>query len=390
MTGKRKGTDGRDMCSQLLEDGNYCPNKASARDLCAKHAGYHDKGICTYDLGNGTYCPNKASARDLCAKHAGYCDKGICTYDHGNDTYCPNKAKVRGLCATHAGYRDKGTCFYELENGTTCHNKARARGLCDAHAGYQDKGTCSHPLGNGTFCPQKAKNRGLCSTHAGYQRCEADCCKYLDGSSWAEHKHPVSGIRICTFAARVLVAQALYHDGDVMKYKHWMKFFGFKRDLVLRAEHAFYFMLVQEVPELSRMVRALDQSVAYALEGKAKRFTDPRPDYLHYNPAVNMALYGEFDENDNHEDNDARLGMITDQVGCGLERTYVFRVRAHINDPSRALFVRKVHHKHHTYYSATDRGKQVVQTVAQHVRECLALMSLDVPPTAQNKKVLFG
>jgi len=179
-------------------------------------------------------------------------------------------------------------------------------------------------------------------------------------------------------------------DGDVAKYKDWMKHFGFKRDLVLRAEHAFYFMLVQEVPELAQMVRALDQSVASALEGKAKRSTDPRPDYLHYSPTVNMALYGEFDENDNHEDDDDRLRRITEQVGCGLERTYVFRVRAHLDDPSRALFVRKVHHKHHTYYSATDRGKQVVQKVAQHVRECLALMSLEVPPTEENNKVLFG
>jgi hypothetical protein len=199
----------------------------------------------------------------------------------------------------------------------------------------------------------------------------------------------VSGINICTFAARVLVAQALYNDGDVAKYKDWMKFFGFKKDLVLRAEHAFYFMLVQEVPELAQMVRALDQSVASAIEGKAKQSTDPRPDYLHYNPAANMALYGEFDETDNHEDDDNRLRRITDQVGCGLARTYVFRIKAHLEDPQRALFVRKIHKKHHAYYAATDRGKQIIQDVAQHVRECLALMSLQILPTEQNNKVVF-
>jgi hypothetical protein len=206
----------------------------------------------------------------------------------------------------------------------------------------------------------------------------------------ATKKHPVSGTNICTFAARVLVTHALYNDGDVAKYKDWMKHFGFKKDLVLRAEHAFYFMLVQEVPELAQMVRALDQSVASALEGKAKQSTDPRPDYLHYNPAVNMALYGEFDEHDNHEDDDNRLRRITDQVGCGLARTYVFRIKAHLEDPQRALFVRKVHHKHHAYYTATDRGKEVVQKVAQHVRECLALMSLQIPPTEENNKVIFA
>jgi hypothetical protein len=229
-----------------------------------------------------------------------------------------------------------------------------------------------------------------CISCGGGCRCEADCCKYLEDSAYSKHKHPVSGIRICTFAARVLVAQALYTDGDVTKYKAWMKHFGFKRDLVLRAEHAFYFMLVQEVPELAQMVRALDQSVASALEGKTKRSTDQRPDYLHYSPAVNMALYGEFDEHNNHEDDDDRIRRIADQVGCGLERTYVFRVKAHIEDPQRALFVRKIHKKHHAYYTATERGKKVVQKVAQHVRECLALMSLQIPPTEENNKIIFA
>ena len=308
-------------------------------------------------------------------------DKCSKELDDGNN--CTNKVHHRGLCRTHL-YGRKECEWTNEKTGTKCEKVAQcATKFCKKHGGGP---RCEEPgCPNGAISPTK-----FCVTHGGGPRCKADCCKYLDEPSCARFKHPVSGIKICTFAARVLVCQALLVDGDVAKYKEWMKHFGFKRDLVLRAEHAFYFMLVQEVPELAQMVRALDQSVASALEGKAKRSTDPRPDYLHYSPTVNMALYGEFDENDNHEDDDDRLRRITEQVGCGLERTYVFRVRAHLDDPSRALFVRKVHHKHHTYYSATDQGKQVVQKVAQYVRECLALMSLETPPTEENNKVVFS
>jgi hypothetical protein len=305
------------------------------------------------------------------------------------------------FCITHGG-------------GSRCQHEGCAKSaiyktlFCKAHGGgdrCQYEGCTKSAMGKTPFCIEhgggiRCQHKGciksaqgktpFCIAHGGGNRCEAVCCKYLEKPTVATQKHPVSGIRICTFAARVLAAQALYNDGDVAKYKDWMKHFGFKKDLVMRAEHAFYFMLVQEVPELAQMIRALDQSVSSALEGKAKQSTDPRPDYLHYNPAVNMALYGEFDEHDNHEDDDIRLRRITDQVGCGFARTYVFRVRAHLDDPSRALFVRKIHKTHHTYYSATVRGKEVVQKVAQHVRECLALMSLQIPPTEENNKVVFA
>jgi hypothetical protein len=384
MTGKRKRADDstfpnkvktRGKCSYKLTDGATCPNKELSKGLCAKHA--YPMGICSYKFTSGTPCINKAKARGLCHKHA--YPTGTCSYKLAPGITCTNKEDRKGLCSKHAGYKRR---LCEKEG---CTSSTQGSGFCKKHGGgyrcqWPDKRCTKHAQGGTKFC----------ASHGGCKKCEADCCKNLQDPSVAAHKHPVSGCRICTFAARVLVAQALYTDGDVAKYKEWMKHFGFKKDLVLRAEHAFYFMLVKEVPKLAQMVRALDQSIASALEGKAKRSVDPRPDYLHYSPAANMALYGEFDEHDNHEDDDNRLRRIADQVGCGIERTYVFRVKAHLEDPSRALFVRKIHNKHHTYYSATDRGKQVVQEVAQHVRECLALMTLEIPPVEQNSKVVFG
>jgi hypothetical protein len=197
-------------------------------------------------------------------------------------------------------------------------------------------------------------------------------------------------MRICTFQARILVLEAQFVEGNIDKYEARMRHFGFKKDKVIRPEHLFYHMLVKLVPELTQMIRALDQSIASAVEGKAKRVSEPRPDYMHYDPAVNMACYGEFDERDDHEDDDDRLRRITNQIACGYERTYIFRVRAHMNDKSKALFERKICSRHYVYYVPTARGKQVVEQVAQHVQACITLMKFDIPPTPDNNKVIFN
>jgi len=51
-----------------------------------------------------------------------------------------------------------------------------------------------------------------------------------------------------------------------------------------------------------------------------------------------MALHGEFDEN---EDDHDRLRKIAHYAGCGWERTYYFRIMAHIGDPERALLKKR-------------------------------------------------
>jgi len=166
-----------------------------------------------------------------------------------------------------------------------------------------------------------------------------------------------------------------------------MKYFHFKRDVACRAEQAFYYALVRRVPHLKELERVLDESVLSKLLGKAKCVNDPRPDYFHFYQPTNMALLGEFDETDNHEDSSQRLATICHHAGCGIERTYVFRVRAHIGG-SNAVCVRRSH-RGSVHYVLTQRGMEILNNVVEYVQHCLRLMRDGIPPTRENRKVIF-
>ncbi|EWM27138.1 hypothetical protein Naga_100010g84 [Nannochloropsis gaditana] len=70
----------------------------------------------------------------------------------------------------------------------------------------------------------------------------------------------------------------------------------FRRELVLREEHVFYHELVKMVPKLASLRRMLDDSVLSKLVGKSRSLEDSLPDYYHLNEATNIALHGEFHE----------------------------------------------------------------------------------------------
>ena len=92
-----------------------------------------------------------------------------------------------------------------------------------------------------------------------------------------------------------------------------------------------------------------------------------------------MALHGEFDENDQHEDDHDRLREIAHHAGCGWERTYYFRIMAHIGNPELALFKRMAN-EFGGYYVITPRGEVVLDQVAAYVTECLDRMEAGVMP----------
>jgi len=85
--------------------------------------------------------------------------------------------------------------------------------------------------------------------------------------------------------------------------------------MVLRAEHVFYYELVKMVPRLALFRRVLDETVLAKLLGKIQSVKDPRPDYFHLNEESNMALHGEFDETDDHEEDEERLRVIAHHAG---------------------------------------------------------------------------
>jgi len=52
-------------------------------------------------------------------------------------------------------------------------------------------------------------------------------------------------------------------------------------------------------------------------------------------------------------------------AGCGIERTYVFRVRAHIGS-NNAVCVRRSH-QGSVYYVLTQRGMEILNNVVEYV-----------------------
>jgi hypothetical protein len=102
---------------------------------------------------------------------------------------------------------------------------------------------------------------------------------------------------------------------------------------------------------------------------------------------TNMALHGEFGENNQHEDDHDRLREIAHHAGCGSERTYYFRIMAHLDDPGKALF-KKMTNENGGYYVITPRGEVVLDQMAAYVRECLDRMEAGVMPWEERPRDL--
>jgi hypothetical protein len=181
---------------------------------------------------------------------------------------------------------------------------------------------------------------------------------------------------MCTFAARCMISAA----DTLFEKQSLMNHFRFKRNLVMRGEHAFYHTLCLLVPELSMSERVLDESVLTAQLGKRKSLHDPRPDYFHYfgGSNIGLALHGEYDESPNHEDCDDRLKVIADAAGCGIDSTYIFRVMAW-HDTKRSLCVRRVY-RENAYFMITEEGIRVAKVTAQIIKERLTWISKGLNP----------
>ncbi len=225
--------------------------------------------------------------------------------------------------------------------------------------------------------------------HGGGDRCEGQCCSFLSTPECAKHKHPSAEHWICTHAARQLVNDLLQAN-KIEEAKRLRKYFGFTKDLVVRAEHVFYYELVKLCPDLIKTRRVLDESVLSKLLGKTKSLSDPRPDYFHYWEPTNLALHGEFDETAEHEDCEERLRVIAHHAGCARERVYVWRVCGYMNDPTKALLRRvEIRKAGSVYYVLTPRGKEVLGRVARHVNLCLQRLLAGQLPTESQCKVYF-
>lgn len=177
---------------------------------------------------------------------------------------------------------------------------------------------------------------------------------------------------MCTFAMRQAVQEAAT-DAERDKLK---RHFSFKKDLVMRGEHAFYHALCKLLPELRLTEAVLDAS----LTAKFKSIHDARPDYFHYIKSLlkEMGLLGEYDENRDHENCDKRLRVLCDSSGCGYYGTYILRICGH-HDTKRAVCERKTH-GNNTYYAVTAEGHKVVSETATAITERLEWIKQGLAP----------
>jgi len=197
-----------------------------------------------------------------------------------------------------------------------------------------------------------------------------ECCSpFPDQAPYAKHFHPVDGRAMCVDSARWMV---IMEENDAKK-KFLKRHFGFRKDMILRAERLFYYELVKRVPALREMERVLDETVMSRMFGKAKCVSDPRPDYFHYNRETNTALLGEFDETDDHEEGEDRLRVIAHHAGCGRGRMFVFRVKAGL-DTDDPVCERRVLNRNQVMMVMTRTGHRMADRVADYIHSCLCKM----------------
>jgi hypothetical protein len=363
------------LCLHVHPDtGVTCTKKAIQGGLCNTH-GAETKKCRFVDPRTKETCSKMSKQDGLCIGHGAQVQ--LCRHvDPDTKEACVRYAKQGGLCIGH-GAKLKLCCHADPLTKEACTRYAVKGGVCIGH-GAPGR-LCKHVDPNtNAACSKHVQVGGLCASHGGGYRCEMPCCTSThEGTpSLATGKHPVTGAHMCTFAMRFMVSAAQTKAEKTVLLRR----FGFKRDLVLRGEHAFYHKLVLLVPELALSERVLDESVLSKCAGKAKSFSDPRPDYLHYfaDGDVQLALAGEYDERPGHEDDDDRLGVIADMCGCGAENMYVFRVLGR-HDSDRAVCVRKIRQQN-AYYKVTQEGMSVVRKTAAVVRERLEWIAQGLAP----------
>lgn len=319
--------------------------------------------------------------RGRCIRHGGGCNRRRC--ENTGCTKFTQRGGIPNRCFRHGGGLrcDEAECTKKARKsirGTGKNNR------CVRHGGgdrCEYSGGCRNAV---QVSPRGTGIRHHCSQHGGGDRCEEWCCKALSNPSFALFSHPETGIGLCTHAARNMVHVAMV-KGDYQLADNLKLRFGFKRDLVLRAEHVFYHELVKLVPKLTELRRVLDETVLSKLIGKTKILQDPRPDYFYLYPDTNIGLHGEFDEYEGHEENMDRLCKIAHHAGCQMTHVYYFRVKGYLGTPQ--ALCRRVVKNNVAYYVMTDRGRNVLREVARYVEECVESMYNGKPPESMFVKV---
>ena len=360
-----------------------CTKSARDTDFCKKHGGGKR---CQFEGG----CTKSArDATDFCKKHGGgkRCQFEGCTKSAEGAT---------DLCRKHGGGK---RCQFE-----GCTKSAQgATNFCKKHGGgkrCQFEGCTKSARGATDFCATHGGGKrcqfegctksavgatDLCRKHGGGKRCQL-CCTQLSNPNYGKFRHPDRpDIYICTDAAHALVRQA-NEKGNYDLSEELKKYFGFKKDLVVRAEAKCYYTINKLIPEIKSAFQliVLDESVRYKVWGKAKSLSDKRPDYFLLNVYSNMALHIEFDENKDHEEDIDRLVWTAEHSGCGIERVYYIRLKAKIEQKELAWCKRRVVNKNVVYEMTAYGMKRLNEAVVPYIRECIERIKAGILPDHQD------
>lgn len=231
----------------------------------------------------------------------------------------------------------------------------------------------------------------MCIEHGGGNRCEFPCCTALIAQATATiFRHPETRQYICTWGARATVSNAVFSN-DFDEVDRLMEYFKFKRKLVLRAENEFYHKLALFAAGLreTNFFKVYLDMPASVVNGDGKICKAPRADYLHVHGqgANAIAILGEFDENDDHEDEWGRFERIAKYANIPIDRIYIYRVHARMNT-NQSIVDRKTY-RYNDYFSVNERGMMVLKDVATHVNFCIDRIRQGIPPPIDGSRVVY-
>lgn len=216
--------------------------------------------------------------------------------------------------------------------------------------------------------------------------CAMACCMYeeIQGKYFhPDHQKKDSeffGKRICSFARRFLIEDALMSRRDNDYYtevKKLLGHFGLKEVVTLNAQSAFRMECEKEYYDL--LVEVVFDNVVH---GGPKVLGDQRPD-IFYKWRVNdqdFAIHIEYDENSCHEDDSSRLDRIAREAGCE-GKTYVIRVQG--GHDTKNPVCRDVRKEYYKYSVVTESGKEVCREVAGLVKERIGWIEQGLGPNSQ-------
>jgi hypothetical protein len=402
--GMCKSHGGGDRCQFVDPDtGKACKasavsskSKTGVQGMCVSHGGGDRCQFVDPDTGkackaSAVSSKSKTGVQGMCKSHGGgdrcqFVDPDTGKACKASAVSSKSKTGVQGMCKSHGG---GDRCqFVDPDTGKACKasaqnskSKTGVQGMCKSHGGgdrcqFVDPDTGKACKASARTSTDKTGVQGMCVSHGGGDRCQAECCALLDVQSYAPYCMPApDGRTVCTHYARcaVSIASSKSPEEGTKLARH----FGFKKDLVMRGEHAFYHALCQAVPELKSAWRTLDEPQLKKQLGKAKCMGDPRPDYFH--EYEGGAIHGEYDEKRDHEMCVNRELIVATLSKAGPARTYAFRVLGRHDEPD-AVCERRVYNKHYTYFTLTAEGRRVVSETAVVVRRILSWISQGLPP----------